>query len=177
MKGLGVKRDLVGKGPAEHIAGEHAVNHVQWARQAAVEPDCQNRVDVKALTGRGNLAHLRQQVASLDELVRAMRELAQQSKNVPGLSIYLVVHQRSANGYVFLRWRARLGSNRHLNWDAVEQMDHASSELRQWCRAASARAQQLNARHLDAREAIKRIRQNVDRAVPFMFPRSPFPSV
>lgn len=178
MKGVGVKRDVLLKGPAHHrIGGKQPVNDVQWAKQAAGEQDCQSRVDVKALTGRGRLGHLRQQVATLDGLVQAMRELAQQSKDVPGLSIYLVVHQRSESGYVFLRWRARTGSNRHLSWEEVEQMGQPSFELRRWCSTASKQAQQLNARHLEVRGLIRRIRQDVDNSEPHMFPRASFPTL
>lgn len=171
MKGERMKGS-VGKGLTEPIGFEHAVNHVLWARQAAGEQACQNRVDAKALTGRGTLAHLRQQVATLDAAVLDMRELAAKSKSVIGLRAYLVVHQRSHSGYMFLRWRER-SSSRHLPWEEAERLDHGSRQLNEWCRAASRLAQEINARHLSAREAIKRIREEVDQSEPFMFPRSP----
>ncbi|GKS73331.1 hypothetical protein AVME950_00565 [Acidovorax sp. SUPP950] len=162
----------VEKGRTEPIGSEHAVNHVLWARQTTGEQDCQNRVDVKALTGRGTLAHLRQQVATLDAAVLEMRELAEKSKSVIGLRAYLVVHQRSHSGYMFLRWRER-SSSRHLPWDEAEKLDHGAPLLNDWCRAASRLAQEINARHLAARESIKRIRDDVEQSEPFMFPRSP----
>ncbi|AVS67355.1 hypothetical protein C8245_18180 [Paracidovorax avenae] len=171
MKGERMKGS-VGKGLTEPIGFEHAVNHVLWARQVAEEQACQNRIDAKALTGRGTLAHLRQQVATLDAAVLDMRDLSAKSKSVIGLRAYLVVHQRSHSGYMFLRWRER-SSSRHLPWEEAERLDHGAPHLNNWCRAASRLAQEINARHLSAREAIKRIREEVDQSEPFMFPRSP----
>lgn len=175
MKGSCVKKGEVFKGRVNQDGAGGAVNNVIWARQASVNPDCQNRVDVKALTGRGTLANLRQEVAKIDELVSKMSELVQLTKSINGLGIYLVLHQRTSSGYVFLRWRERLGSNRHLNWDDVADLTRGQSpEVRKWCQDTSAYAQELNAMHLRSREAIKRIRKQVQHREPHLFQRNIF---
>lgn len=175
MKGCGVERVVVMKGHTKHIGHEHAVNNVLWAKEATGEQDCQNRVDVKALTGTGNLARLRQQIASIDSCAKQMQELTKASKAVIGLPIYLELHQRSASGYVFLRWRQRYGASRHVGWDEVDELTkELSAEMRAWCHTASQRAQELNAAHLQHRGEIKRIRKAVERSTPHIFPRSLF---
>ena len=104
-----------------------------------------------------------------------MQELAKASKAVPGLGIYLELHKRSASGYVFLRWRERFGSSRHVGWDEIDALTNALPEnIRAWCQAASSRAQELNTDHLDARSEIKRIRKMVEHSTPHVFPRSLF---
>lgn len=85
-------------------------------RTVKIEPD------VKALTGRGTLSRLRQKLDGIDAILKQMRDLSEKSKSVPGLSFYLVVHQKSTTGYVFLRWRQRMGSNRHLSFEEVEEL-------------------------------------------------------
>ena len=174
MKGCGVERVVVMKGHTKHIGHEHAVNNVLWAKEATGEQDCQNRVDVKALTGRGTLSRLRQKLDGIDAILKQMRDLSEKSKSVPGLSFYLVVHQKNTTGYVFLRWRQRMGSNRHLSFEEVEELaSDLPSELRQWCMAASKRAVALNEEHQQTRGDIKRIRVSVDKAPVFLYPRSP----
>ena len=104
-----------------------------------------------------------------------MQELTKASKAVQGLSIYLELHQRSASGYVFLRWRQRFGVSRHVGWDEVDELTQAlPAEMRAWCHSASQRAQELNAAHLQHRSEIKRIRKAVERSTPHTFPRSLF---
>lgn len=175
MKGSCVKKGEVFKGLVNQDESGEAVNNVIWARQASVNQDCQNRVDVKALTGRGTLANLRHEVAKIDELVSKMNELVQMTKSIPGLGIYLVLHQRTSSGYVFLRWRERLGSNRHLNWDDVPDLTRGQPpEVRKWCQDTSAYAQELNAMHLRSREAIKGIRKQVQHRDPHLFQRNIF---
>lgn len=176
MKGDGVKRDLVLKGETHQAGIKRYVNHVSLARQAIQEQDCQNRVDVKALTGRGGLADLRQKIDALDAIVQRMRQLSEMSKNVAGLGCYLMLHQRSASGYVFLRWRARLGVSRHLNWQEVEELVSAyPSDMRDWCMQASRQAKALNDEHLEMRAEIKKARKRVESVEPYMYQRSKFP--
>lgn len=147
------------KGQANQVDGHQVVNDVLWARQNSLGRDCQNPVDVKALTGRGTLSRLRQKLDGIDAILKQMRDLSEKSKSVPGLSFYLVVHQKNTTGYVFLRWRQRMGSNRHLSFEEVEELASGlSSELRQWCMAASQRAVALNEEHQQTRSDIKRIR-------------------
>jgi len=170
-----VKKGVVMKGQANQVEGHQVVNDVLWARQNSLGQDCQNRVDVKALTGRGTLAKLRQEVAKIDDLLNQMNELAKATKSVSGLGIYLVVHQRKSSGYVFLRWRERLGSNRHLDWDEAQDLTRLQPEaVRAWCRQVSVIAQQLNADHLRCREEIKRVRKEVSLMKPHLFQRSIF---
>lgn len=162
------------KGQANQVEGHQVVNDVLWARQNSLGRDCQNPVDVKALTGRGTLAGLRQKLDAIDKLIQQMRDLSEKSKAVQGLGFYLVVHQKSETGYVFLRWRQRLGSNRHLSFEEVEALAaDLPIELRQWCKAASQRALQLNEEHQQTRSEIKRIRVRLDKAAIFLYPRSP----
>lgn len=176
MKRDGVQMDLVFKGETHQAGRKRYVNHVFLAKQVVQEQDCQNRVDVKALTGRGGLADLRQKVDAIDTIVLRMRELAEKSKNVAGLGFYLMLHQRSASGYVFLRWRARQGVSRHLSWQEVGELASAyPSDMRDWCMEASRQAKELNDEHLEMRAEIKKARKRVESVEPHMYPRSKFP--
>lgn len=176
MKRDGVQMELVLKGVTHQAAQKRYVNHVSLAKQVVQEQDCQNRVDVKALTGRGGLADLRQKVDAIDTIVLRMRDLAEKSKNVAGLGFYLMLHQRNASGYVFLRWRARQGVSRHLNWEEVEKLASAyPSDMRDWCMEASRQAKALNDEHLEMRAEIKKARKRVESVEPHMYPRSKFP--
>lgn len=169
-----MKRDVEMKGASQHTGRSRAVNNVLWGRQTLANQDCQNQADVKALTGRGTLSGLRLQLDTIDKLLQRMRDLSDKSKSVPGLSFYLVVHQQSKTGYVFLRWRQRLGSNRHLSFEEVEELAaDLPIETRQWCKSASQLALTLNEEHQQTRTEIKRIRVRLDNASVFMFPRSP----
>ncbi|MGU3629671.1 hypothetical protein [Comamonas sp. C24C] len=174
LKGIGVIRDLEFKGALQHTGRGRVVNNVLWGRQTLADQDCQDRDDVKALTGRGTLSRLRQKLDGIDALLKQMHDLSEKSKSVPGLSFYLVVHQKNTTGYVFLRWRQRMGSNRHLSFEEVEKLAAGLPiELRQWCMAASKRAVALNEEHQQTRSDIKRIRVGLDKAPVFLYPRSP----
>lgn len=169
-----MKRDLEIKGASQHTGRGRVVNNVLWGRQTLEDGACQDQADVKALTGRGTLSRLRQKLDGIDSVLRQMRELSESSKSVPGLSFYLVVHQKSTTGYVFLRWRQRLGTNRHLSFEEVEELATGLPiELRHWCKAASQRAVALNEEHQQTRSDIKRIRVSLDKAPVFLYPRSP----
>lgn len=175
----GVERVEEMKGITNQVKSKQGVNHVLWARQNVGEQDCQDRVDVKALTGRGSQANLRHSLSQLDQLVGRMQQLSEQSKSVAGLAFYLVVHQRAKTGYLFLRWRQRWnqGTNRHLGFDDVEQLaSQLPPDLKTWCMEASRVAQQLNSDHLELRSVIKKIRREIERGQQHIFPRSSFPS-
>lgn len=172
-KGGGVKRDVELKGASHQVSPKRVVNLETWARQAMGEQDCQNQVDTKALTGRGNLARLRQQVDELEEVVKRMKSLCQQSKEVVGLGCYLVVHKRSETGYVFLRWRQGDMRARHLSFEEVdEQSKKIPHHLRRWCDEASRIAISLNGQHRDIRASIKRLKKDIEGMPSHIFPRS-----
>lgn len=176
MKRDGMQMDLVFKGETHQAGQKRYVNHVSLAKQVMKEQDCQNRVDVKALTGRGGLADLRQKLDSIDAIVLTMRQLAEKSKSVAGLGLYLMLHQRSSSGYVFLRWRARQGVSRHLNWEEAEEMASTyPSDMRDWCKEASRQAKSLNDEHLEMRSEIKKARRRVEQSEPHLYQRSKFP--
>ncbi len=138
------------------------VNVKQWAIESVAQPACQERVDTKAFTGRGSLHELRHYVDKLQRVERDMGELSMVSKK-SGLDVYVMVHRRAKTGYVFLRWREVGGAKRHLSWNVIEERTAGlHDQLRVWVRQATQRAQQLNERHLSAREALMRLRREID---------------
>ncbi|MCR6480962.1 hypothetical protein NU688_32730 [Variovorax sp. ZS18.2.2] len=102
-----------------------------------------------------------------------MRELAETSKSVAGLAMYLTVHQRASSGYVFLRWRARAaGGNRHLPAEEVQKLIAGYSiEHRRWLLEVDAEASRLNERHLRGRDVIRELRNQVARSKPHLHAR------
>ncbi|HRL52676.1 MAG TPA: hypothetical protein PK805_00390 [Acidovorax temperans] len=120
---------------------------------------CQQPVDIKAFKGRGTLHSLRQLEAEVDSLTQQMRVLSDASKAVSGAQIYLMVHQRHSTGYVFLRWREAGGTKRHLSWEEGQALYGRYTEpLRSWYRSLAERAQQINAKHTQARKAVRALR-------------------
>jgi predicted secreted protein len=120
------------------------------------EERCQESVDTKGLTGRGTRPELRQLQAEVDKLERHMAELVQASKKAGG-QMYLMLHQRPATGYVFLRWRmASSGGKRHLPWDAAREIYMGYPEhMRAWYIQITERAVQSNAAHVRLRKDIR----------------------
>ncbi len=161
------------KGTVEQVRPKPAVNAALWAREAVANLECQEVVDTKAFTGRGNLYALRQLVASLEDVEARMRALSKSSKALVDTSVYLTVHRRSSSGYTFLRWRERAGANRHLSWNEVSAKIaiHPSAQQR-WCVEASDLANALNSEHLALRETIKSIRGRVAQSASHLYARS-----
>lgn len=118
---------------------------------------CQERVDTKALTGRGARTSLRQIEHDLDSLAAHMRELSDTSKALAGAELYLMLHRRTGDDYIFLRWRERGGADRHLQWEEAQALyERYRPELRDWYRQLSEMALHDNATHLELRkQAIK----------------------
>ena len=150
-----------------------AVNVAEWARTAAANGDCQEAIDAKAFRGRGDLRELRQLVASLTDVEDRMEALSATSKGLADTRMYLVVHRRNSSGYTFLRWRERLGMNRHLPWADVEASiaRHPPAQQR-WCAGASELANQLNANHLVLRDRIRAVRDRLARSESHLYPRA-----
>lgn len=168
-----VKGSLVGKDVDRPAASKRTVNEERWARAMVANPDCQDRVDVKAFTGRGGRYELRQLVDRLEAIEARMQGLSAASKAPPACNAYLVVHHRTSSGYTFLRWRERAGASRHVHWDDVgEILQVMPAEVRAWCSEAGAQAQSLNAEHLAVREAIKEVRHSLLQKRSHLLPRA-----
>ena len=160
-------------GDSGRVAPAPIDDAVQQASQASAELNCQEATNAKAFMGRGSLRALRLAVASLDGVEARMKALSASSKTVVDTRIYLVVHRRGLTGYVFLRWRARMGGNRHLPWDEADRLiaDHPPVQQR-WCAEASRLAQQLNSEHLLLREALKTMRRLRATTVSYVYARA-----
>lgn len=144
---------------------ERVVNSVEWARESLKDETCQERADTKAFTGKGTRQELRQLIAEIDRLEQAMRELASVVRQVPGASIYLMLHHKRSNGYTFLRWRELGAGKRHLSWTDVQALlQSREASVRAWYGQASEQALSLNAQHLTARKRIRALRYILTRA-------------
>lgn len=166
-KGVGVKR-------VERIASplEIDVNEGLSDNGLSFTETCQQLVDIKAFKGRGTLHALRQAETEVDSLTQQMRELSDASKSVSGAQIYLMVHHRHSTGYVFLRWREAGGAKRHLSWEEAQALYGRYTEpLRSWYRALAEHAQQINAKHTQARKAVRGLRTELMRLEPAIYAR------
>lgn len=133
---------------------------------------CQERVDTKAFTGRGNRHGLRQAEDELDRLEQEMRRLAAISKQVAGAAIYLMLHRRRSTGYVFLRWREVSGSKRHLSWEQGQAIFYEYAEpMRSWFADLARHAIEVNVRHLESRKRLRLLRSNVRTRQMLLFAR------
>ena len=168
-----LKGFVVEKG-SDHPTGlKRTVNEEQWARAMVANLTCQERVDVKAFTGRGSQRELRHLVDKLEAIEASMQGLSTASKALPACNAYLVVHHRTASGYTFLRWRERAGASRHVRWDDVDSILAVMPDrVRAWCSEAGAQAQALNAEHLAVREAIKVVRRSLLQKRSHLLPRA-----
>ena len=124
---------------------------------------CQERVDAKGLTGKGNRPDLRQLTAEVDRLEQHMNALVEASKAVPGAQMYLTVHVRKATGYVFLRWREVGGTKRHLSWQEVRATYMGYSErLRTWYMQICGQAMDANQAHVQLRRDIRKLKKRME---------------
>lgn len=90
-----------------------------------------------------------------------MVELSTMSK-LARTPVYLMVHRRGSTGYAFLRWREAGASKRHLSLEQIRRrIEGWPTESRAWVEAMSQKAMSFNEAHLQAREALKKIRADV----------------
>lgn len=151
MKGQGIERAV-----GTRLRQGETVNRGRQALDPESSPKCQEHVDTKAFTGRGIRHELRQAHAKLDTVEQDMRALAAASKAVAGAQLYLMLHQRHATGYVFLRWREVSGRKRHLSWDeGATRYQSYAEPLRSWYAQLARQAMEANARHLQVRKACR----------------------
>lgn len=109
--------------------------------------------------GRGKRHELRQRQAEIDTLIQRMRALSAASKQIAGLQIYLMLHQRHSTGYAFLRWREAGGSKRHLSWEEGEALFQRYVEpLRSWYAQLAQQARQINVDLVQARRRARQLR-------------------
>lgn len=131
-------------------------------RQSEGGDSCQQEVDAKAFTGRGDLHRLRQIDREVDRLELLMDQLAKLSKDVAGAEMYLAKHRRHSTGYAFLRWREAGGRKRHLSWElAQKRWTKYDRVTRDWYAQLSKEAMQVNQQHVDARRRSRSILHRV----------------
>ena len=168
MKGFGVERVI-----AAGKSVERDVNSSLRRSPSEGGESCQERVDTKAFTGRGSHHELRQLQPEVDRLDQQMRGLSAASKQVAGAQLYLMLHQRHATGYQFLRWRETGGSNRHLSWEEGEALYQRYTEpLRSWYVSLAEQARAVNEAHLARRREIKSMRYWINKKERAVFARS-----
>lgn len=171
MKGLGDQRTGFA-GPGE----DRTVNSSLEQGPSAEGESCQERVDAKAFTGRGSHRELRQLQAEVDRIDGLMRQLSAASKQIDGAQIYLMLHQRHATGYQFLRWREVGGAKRHLSWEQGKAIySRYTAPLRPWYEDIAAQARQANEDHLKRRREIKSMRYRLNKQERQVFAR-PIPT-
>ena len=101
-----------------------------------------------------------------------MRSLSSASKQVAGAQLYLMLHQRHATGYQFLRWREVGGNKRHLNWEEAEALyQRYSAPMRAWYLSVSQQAKAVNEAHLKCRREIKSMRYWIGKAEQAVYAR------
>ena len=167
MKGIGVER-----GGAASSVGGRVVNLPLERNPSAGDASCQERVDTKAFTGRGSHRELRQLEAEVDRLDQQMRSLSSASKQIAGAQLSLMLHQRHATGYQFLRWREVGGNKRHLNWEEAEALyQRYSAPMRAWYLSVSQQAKAVNEAHLKCRREIKSMRYWIGKAEQAVYAR------
>ncbi|GKT25146.1 hypothetical protein [Acidovorax sp. SUPP3334] len=111
-------------------------------------------------------------IAEIDRLEQDMRALATVVRQVPGASIYLMLHHKRSNGYTFLRWRELGAGKRHLSWANVQALLRSrEASVHAWYGQATEQALSLNAQHLTARKRIRALRYILTRAQQPVFAR------
>lgn len=111
----------------------------------------QHGVDGKAFKGKGEV------VAQLKAIHEAMGALSGESKDVPGKTVFLELHRRHQTGQVSLRWRAAFGNWRHLDWADVQGLLQGRPlEWVEFYARLQSQAEVLNAREIEARQAVRR---------------------
>ena len=155
MKGLVMERV-----ESIEVGGRRDFGTSHRAAASSIARPCQEPVDTKALTGKGNLHALRQLETEMDKLEQHMKELSAVSKKVHGIQMYLMLHRRHSTGYMFLRWREAGGDKRHLSWEEAADIYLSYTErLRGWYRDITDRAQLANEAHNQLRNEFRAARR------------------
>ena len=136
-------------------AGTQAADQSELGRES-----CQQRVDTKAFTGRGEPRAVREAAAAVDRLHLQMDQLVATSGRSRVAQLYLALHVRST-GQHSLRWRGltTAGGHAHLSWDDArrligKQPYGMQAQLVAW----DVQAKSLNAEEIKARLDLKRAR-------------------
>lgn len=103
-----------------------AANTVLVAVSVSAETICQQGVDLKAFTGKGEPRSVRLASKAVDDIHARMRELALASMKIGKNVLYLTVHARSLTNQHALRWRGYTvvggkGGHKHLTWDEANK--------------------------------------------------------
>ncbi len=123
-------------------AGNSRAGSETAARQPVREP--------KAFTGRGSLVddakHVERKLrAAVDRVHSELRQLSEQTREVPGRRFYLMVQKRARVGAVFLRWRDTGGQGGHVPWHRVpEFIAREPVSLHAWYERINRLAMELN---------------------------------
>lgn len=109
---------------------------------------CQRTVDAKAFTGRGGPGMtLRRDRDQLAQIHKEMAELSLVTRNIPGRTFYLQVHNRPQYKQQTLRWRFMGVKGGHIAWDEVQgHFDQQLPAMKAWYEAAHQRVLELNHR-------------------------------
>ena len=141
-----------------------AANTVLIAVSVSAETTCQQGVDLKAFTGKGEPRLVRLASKAVDDIHARMRELALASVKVGKNVLYLTVHARSLTNQHALRWRGYTvvggkGGHKHLTWDEAADRIAAhpygvAVQMQVW----DGEARELNRVEQNARAALRRAR-------------------
>lgn len=138
-------------------------------RPAVLDPEMaeavrQQRVDLKAFTGKGDPRAVRQAIKAVDDIHAEMAKLAQASALWGKRMLYLTHHVRGQTQQHSLRWRGYTvvdgrGAHKHLSWDeAADRIRAQPYEAQIKFHALDAEARRLNSAEQDARADLKRLR-------------------
>ena len=132
--------------------------------QSVPKTSRQQRVDLKAFTGKGDRRVVRQAMKAVDDIHAEMAELAQVSVLWGKRVLYLTHHTRSLTQQHSLRWRGYSvvdgkGGHKHLSWDeAADRIRVQPYEVQIHFHTLDSEARRLNAVEQEARAELKRLR-------------------
>lgn len=126
-----------------------------WSKMTMPQP-CQRAVDAKAFTGRGESPmSLRKESKRLRIVHDEMAQLSRLTRDIPGRTFYLQVHNRAEYGQKTLRWRKMGVKGGHIAWTEVHS--YFAKELpamRDWYIQVHNRALSLNIEEKSLRRMI-----------------------
>ena len=148
-------------GVGSHLV-EHPAETVNTGTSCDQSRHCQQRVDVKAFTGRGaaapTLRERRLARSNVDSVLAEMAALVALTLQVPGRPMYLCLHRRASSGQTALRWRRAGAVARHLPWTQVEAAIRVMPPAyAAWYDQVDASARALNAREIVVRRALAQV--------------------